>query len=115
MSEGIRRLEESMRNLEEEIASETEKIKSRFRKAAASIPAGQSYYLVGIQTGAVVKAYHFTSEGVGIQGEGVIPISDFIDAALRFANYPKRKIEVLGELAGHIEKIDSMIASQQTT
>lgn len=113
MSEGIRRLEAAMRELENEIAIETEKIKSLYKKAASSIPADKSYYLIGVQTGSVVKAYHLTNEGVGVQGESLMLIPDFIDSVMRFANYPKRKIEVLGELAGHLEKIHEMSGSQK--
>lgn len=115
MSEGIRRLEAAMRELEKEIAIETEKIKSLYQKAASSIPADKSYYLIGVQTGAVVKAYLLTNDGVGVQGEGLVPIPDFIDSVMRFANYPKRKIEVLGDLAGHLEKIYAMVDSHEAS
>jgi hypothetical protein len=113
--EGIRRLEAEMGELERDIAKETEKMKSLYQNAAALVPAEKSYYLIGVQTGSVVKAYLLTREGVGVQGEGVIPITEFIDSVMRFANYPKRKIEVLGDLAGHLEKIYAMLGSQQTT
>lgn len=115
MFEGIRRLEAEMGELERDIAKETEKMKSLYQKAAALVPADKSYYLIGVQTGSVVKAYLLTTEGVGVQGEGVIPITEFIDSVMRFANYPKRKIEVLGDLAGHLEKIYAMLGSQQAT
>jgi hypothetical protein len=32
-------------------------------------------------------------------------IPEFIESVLRFANYPKRKIEVLNDLLAHLEKI----------
>ena len=104
-----------MGELEKEIAKETEKMKSQYIGAAALIPAGKSYYLIGVQTGSVVKAYLLTNDGVGVQGEGVIPIPEFIESVMRFANFPKRKIEVLADLAGHLEKIYAMIGSQQAT
>ena len=104
-----------MSELEKEIAKEIEKIKSLYLKAAALIPAEKSYYLNGVQTGSVVKAYLLTHEGVGVQGEGSVPIPEFIDSVMRFANFPKRKIEVLGDLAGHLEKIHAMLGSQQAT
>ena len=115
MSDGILRLEEVMQQLEEEIAKEAEKMKYLYQKAASMISEDMSYYLNGIQTGSVVKAYLLTSKGVGVQGESVIPISDFIDSALRFANYPKKKIETLVALAGHLEKIQALVGFQQPT
>lgn len=113
MSEGIRRLEEGMQQLEEEITKEQEKMKHLYLKATSMMSEDMSYYLNGIQTGSVVKAFLLTSKGVGVQGESVIPISDFIDSALRFANYPKLKIETLVALAGHLEKIHALVGFQQ--
>jgi hypothetical protein len=115
MSEGVGRLEEAMHRLEEEIDREAELLKSRYQRAVSMMPADKNYYLNGVQIGSVVKAYLLTSEGVGIQGESTSPISDFIDSALRFANYPKKKIETLAALAGHLEKIYQMIGFQQPT
>lgn len=112
MLEGIARLEEAMHRLEEEIATESEKMKSLYTRAALSMPEDKSYYLNGVQTGPVVKAFLLTSQGIGVQGEGSMSIPDFIDSALRFANFPRRKIEVLRALAGHLEKIYTMIGHQ---
>jgi hypothetical protein len=39
----------------------------------------------------------------------------FIDNVLRFANYPKRKIEVMKDLAMHLQKISQMISESTTT
>ncbi|HEX2014172.1 MAG TPA: hypothetical protein VLA68_02990 [Nitrososphaera sp.] len=111
--EGIRRLERTMSALEVEIARQTEEMKARYVKAASLMPEGTSYYLNGVQTGSVVKAYLLTREGVGVQGEGLIDTPDFIENVMRFANYPKRKIEVLSDLASHLEKIYAMLGSQQ--
>jgi hypothetical protein len=115
MSAGIRKLEEAMQELEQEIAVETENLKSAFARVAESMPEDMSYYLIGIHTGSVVKAYHLTSKGVGVQGEGFVTAAEFIDSAMRFANFPKRKIEVLADLAGHLQKIEAKIGCQQTT
>jgi len=41
-------------------------------------------------------------------------IPEFIDSVLRFANYPKRKIEVLGDLSAHLKKIYAIIEGQET-
>ena len=115
MSEGIRRLEKAMHELEQEIATETDNLKSIFIKVTELMPEDMSYYLIGVQTGSVVKAYHLTKKGVGVQGEDFVPISEFIDSVMRFANYPKRKIEVLADLAGHLQKIEATIGFQEPT
>jgi hypothetical protein len=44
-----------------------------------------------------------------------VTAAEFIDSAMRFANFPKRKIEVLADLAGHLQKIEAKIGFQQTT
>jgi len=44
-------------------------------------------------------------KGIEVPGEATIPIPDFIDGVLRFANHPNKKIEVLKQLATHIENI----------
>jgi hypothetical protein len=115
MSEGIRRLERAMQELEQEIAAETENLKSVFARVAELMPDDMSYYLIGVQTGSVVKAYHLTNKGIGVQGEGFVSVTEFIDSAMRFANFPKRKIEVLSDLAGHLQKIEAMIGFQETS
>jgi hypothetical protein len=50
-----------------------------------------------------------------VLGEEFISIDIFIDNVLRFANYPKRKIEVLKDLAMHLQKISQMISEPTTT
>jgi hypothetical protein len=115
LSEGVQKLEKAMQVLEEQIAVETELLKSSYLKVASLLPEDKSYYLIGIQTGSVVKPYLFTKQGVGAQGEGLVSITDFIDSAMRFANYPKRKIEVLSSFAQHLEKIAAMIGFQETS
>ena len=56
------------------------------------------------------KSYLVTFEGIEVLGEEAIPIPIFIDNVVRFANYPKRKIEILKELAIHLEGIRRLIA-----
>ncbi len=115
MSEGatdrIRRLVEAISRLEQEIAIEAEIMKDQYTKAAAAMPQEKSYFLSGVQTGSVVKSYLLTSRGVEEHGEGTISISEFIDNVMRFASHPKRKIEVLADLATHLQNIYSMIGS----
>jgi hypothetical protein len=50
-----------------------------------------------------------------VLGEEFISIDIFIDNVLRFANYPKRKIEVMKDLAMHLQKISQMISESTTT
>lgn len=112
-AEGIRRLVEAVNRLELEIAGETEIIKARYAKAADDMPEDKSYFLNGIQAGSVVKSYLLTRRGIEVPGEGTTPVPEFIDSVLRFANYPKRKIEVLTDLEDHLNKIYTLIGSQQ--
>jgi hypothetical protein len=50
-----------------------------------------------------------TRRGIEVLGEDVIPIPIFIDSVIQFANYPKRKIEVMVSLAKHLEKINELV------
>jgi hypothetical protein len=111
--DGMRRLAEAMNKLEQEIADEAEIIKDQYVKASAAMPEDKSYFLNGVQAGSVVKSYLLTRRGIEVPGEGTIPVPEFIDSVLRFANYPKRKIEVLSDLTGHLQKAYSMIGSQE--
>jgi hypothetical protein len=43
-----------------------------------------------------------------VPGEETMQIPEFIESVLRFANYPKRKIEVLSDLLAHLENIHLM-------
>ena len=117
MAEGvadrIRRLVEAISRLEQEIGVEAEIMKDQFAKAAAAMPQDKNYFLSGVQTSSVVKSYLLSSRGVEVHGEGIIPIPEFIDSVMRFANYPKRKIEVMTILAAHLQNIYAMIGSQQ--
>ena len=117
MSEGmgdrIRHLVEAMNRLELQIASEAEVLKDHYVKVAAAMPEDKNYFLNGVQTGSVVKSYLLTRRGVEVPGEATIPVPEFIDSVLKFANYPKRKIEVLGDLATHLQNIYALIGSQE--
>jgi hypothetical protein len=73
------------------------------------MPDGKSYFLSGVQTGPVIKSYLLTRRGIEIPGEEIMQIPEFIDSVLRFANYPKRKIEVLNDLLAHLQNIRVMI------
>lgn len=109
VTEKIHRLVDDMNKLEQEIAIATDSIKECYVEASASMPEDKSYFLNGVQTGSVVKSYLLTRRGIDIPGEGSMKIPEFIDNVMRFANYAKRKIEVLSDLSNHLENIYAMI------
>jgi len=113
LSDRIHHLVEAMNKLELEIGAEAEAVKGLYAKAATAMPEDKSYFLSGVQTGSVVKSYLLTSRGVEVHGEGIVPIPEFIDSVMKFANYPKRKIEVLNDLAIHLQNIQAMASSQE--
>jgi hypothetical protein len=114
ITQRIRRLVGGMSNLELEIASATDAIKECYVKASSAMPEGKSYFLNGVQTGSVVKSYLLTCRGIDIPGEETMHIPEFIESVLRFANYPKRKIEVLSDLSSHLENIHAMTKKEET-
>jgi hypothetical protein len=112
-AERIRHLVEAMNGLELQIAAEVESIKDKYAKVAAAMPDDRSYFLNGVQTGSVVKSYLLTRRGIEVPGESTMQIPEFIDSVIRFANYPKRKIEVLGDLATHLQNAYALIGMQE--
>jgi hypothetical protein len=113
MSDRIRHLVEAMNRLDLQITAEAEIIKDQYVKAMSAMPEDKNYFLNGVQTGSVVKSYLLTRRGIEVPGEATIQIPDFIDSVLKFANYPKRKIEVLGDLATHLQNVYTLIGSQE--
>jgi hypothetical protein len=111
----INDLIDSMSLLEQKITNETEIIKEHYCKASSAMKQTQNYFLNGIQDGQPAKSYLLTCKGIEVLGEEVISIDMFIDNVLRFANYPKRKIEVLKDLAMHLQKISQMISESTIT
>jgi hypothetical protein len=109
ITEGINRLVERMKLMEEDIEKEAELLKQEYLKASNSMPESQNYFLNGIQAAHIAKSYLMTRRGIEVLGEDVIPIPTFIDSVIQFANYPKRKIEVMVFLAKHLEKINELI------
>jgi hypothetical protein len=101
--------------LEQEVSNTAEIIKEEYNKASSAMMETQNYFLNGIQSGQPSKSYLLTSKGIEVLGEEVISIDLFIDNALNFANYPKKKIEVLKDLAMHLQKINQMIIESTTT
>ncbi len=109
ITEKISHLVDALNKLELEIAIATDVMKEYYVRASHAMPDGKSYFLNGVQTGSVIKSYLLTSRGIEVPGEEVMQIAEFIDSVLRFANYPKRKIEVLSDLLTHLEAIHLMI------
>lgn len=99
----VNELVKRMGLLEGSIAVETEYIKEVYAKASKAMSESQHYFLNGVQASPVTKSYLLTKKGIEVVGEEAIPISTFIDQALNFANYPKKKIDVLMVLAKHLE------------
>jgi uncharacterized radical SAM superfamily Fe-S cluster-containing enzyme len=106
----INELVNKISRIEEQITDKTKLLKDFFTKASSAMTEKQNYLLTGIQLGSVTKPYLLTSRGIEVvEEEEVIPISTFVDNVIRFANYPNKKIEVLKELATHLEKINQMV------
>jgi len=99
----------SMSLLEQKISNETKIIIEHYRKASSAMKETQNYFLNGIQDGQPAKSYLLTCKGIEVLGEEVISIDIFIDNVLRFANEPSRQIQVLKELAMHLQKVNEML------
>src|SRR5215212_5697070 len=99
----------SMSLLEQKISNETKIIKEHYRKASSAMKETQNYFLNGIQDGQPAKSYLLTCKGIEVLGEEVISIDIFIDNVLRFANEPSKQIQVLKELAMHLQKVNEML------
>ena len=105
----IGKLNDKIKIIEEEIGVQTDTVKDLYLKLSLSMKQSQNYLLTGIQTSLNSKSYLVTFRGIEVLGEETIPIPLFIDNVIRFANYPKRKIEVLKELAIHLERLRNMV------
>jgi hypothetical protein len=99
----------SMRILEKKIINETEIIKEHYRKASSAMKETQNYFLNGIQDGQPAKSYLLTCKGIEVLGEEVTSIDIFIDNVIHFANEPSKQIQVLKELAMHLQKVNEML------
>jgi hypothetical protein len=105
----INQLLNKMTLLEGDIAEEFEILKEKYLKASSSISDTQTYLLAGIQANPTSKSYLLTNKGIEVLGEEPTSLTVFLDNVLRYANWPKRKIEVLMELAVHLQRILQMI------
>jgi hypothetical protein len=109
ITEKVSRLVDALNKLELEIAIATDVLKEYYVRASHDMPNGESYFLNGVQAGPVVKSYLLTRHGIEVPGEEIMQIPEFIESVLRFANYPKRKIEVLSDLLTHLQGINLII------
>jgi hypothetical protein len=109
ITEKMSLLVDALNRLESEIGIAADVIKEHYVEASHAMPDGKSYFLSGVQTGPVIKSYLLTRRGIEVPGEETMQIPEFIESVLRFANYPKRKIEVLNDLLGHLQSILLMI------
>ena len=106
----ISELADEINTIEQQITYQTEILKELFVKSSSAMKESQNYLLAGIQIAPISKSYLLTGKGIEVVGEEVIPIPEFIENVVHFANYPNKKIEVLKELATHLQKINQMIA-----
>ncbi len=105
----INDLIDSMSLLEKKITNETKIIKEHYRKASSAMKETQNYFLNGIQDGQPAKSYLLTCKGIEVLGEEVTSIDIFIDNVLYFANESSKQIQVLKELAMHLQKVNEML------
>jgi hypothetical protein len=105
----INDLIDSMSLLEKKITNETKIIKEHYSKASSAMKETQNYFLNGIQDGQPAKSYLLTCKGIEVLGEEVTSIDMFIDNVLHFANEPSKQIQVLKELAMHLQKVNEML------
>ena len=114
ITEKVRQLVDRLNKLELEITIATDMMKDCYVRASHAMPDDKSYFLNGVQTGSVIKSYLLTRRGIEVPGEEMVQIPEFIECVLRFASYPKRKIDVLSDLSGHLEAIHLMIQKAET-
>ena len=107
----ISELGNKINTIEQQITDQTEILKELFVRSSSAMKESQNYLLAGIQAGPISKSYLLTFRGIEVVGEEVIPIPEFIENVVRFANYPNKKIEVLKELATHLQKIDQSVTT----
>lgn len=105
----ISQLVNKMALLDADIAKEFEILKEKYLKVSSSMPETKTYLLAGIQANPTSKSYLLTNKGIEVLGEEPAPLAAFLDNVIRYANWPNRKIEVLMELANHLQKIIQMI------
>ena len=110
----VSQLLSKMNFLEGDIAEEFETLKEKYLRASSLMSDTQNYLLAGIQANPTSKSYLLTNKGIEVVGEEPTSLTVFLDNVFRYANWPKRRIEVLMELAIHLQKIFQMINESST-
>ncbi len=102
--ECINELTNKINQIENDIQNATGIVVKEYRITSEKMDENQSYFLSGIQYGIPGKSYLLTSKGIEVLGEETLEIGEFINQVINYANNPSRKIEVLKDLATHLQK-----------
>jgi hypothetical protein len=102
--ECINELTKKIDQIENDIQNASIIVIKEYRNTSEKMIENQSYFLSGIQYGIPGKSYLLTSKGIEVLGEETIEIDVFINDVINYANNPTRKIEVLKDLATHLQK-----------
>ena len=102
--ECINELTKKINQIENDIQNAIGIVIKEYRNTSEKMIENQSYFLSGIQYGIPGKSYLLTSKGIEVLGEETIEIGVFINDVINYANNPTRKIEVLKDLATHLQK-----------
>jgi hypothetical protein len=102
--ECINELTKKIDQIENDIQNASIIVIKEYRNTSEKMIDNQSYFLSGIQYGIPGKSYLLTSKGIEVLGEETIEIGVFINDVINYANNPTRKIEVLKDLATHLQK-----------
>jgi len=102
--ECINELTKKIDQIENDIQNASSIVIKEYKNTSQNMIENQSYFLSGIQYGIPGKSYLLTSKGIEVLGEETIEIGVFINDVINYANNPTRKIEVLKDLATHLQK-----------
>jgi hypothetical protein len=102
--ECINELTKKIDQIENDIQNASIIVIKEYKNTSEKMIENQSYFLSGIQYGIPGKSYLLTSKGIEVLGEETIEIGTFINDVINYANNPTRKIEVLKDLATHLQK-----------
>jgi superfamily II helicase len=102
--ESINELTKKIDQIENDIQNAIIIVIKEYKNTSEKMIENQSYFLSGIQYGIPGKSYLLTSKGIEVLGEETIEIGIFINDVINYANNPTRKIEVLKDLATHLQK-----------
>ena len=102
--ECINELTKKIDQIENDIQNASIIVIKEYRNTSEKMIENQSYFLSGVQYGIPGKSYLLTSKGIEVLGEETIEIDVFINDVINYANNPTRKIEVLKDLATHLQK-----------